>query len=528
MADIDTDSVIIELDQIVLTQAPLVQNLMSISAGLQTFLLNLIAATIEHGVDAGSVFHLGLKPEPDSTNENKLVTRKRLQDFILKAKGPDATRGASDALVSKRLGELAALNVAVSKVYTGVSGKEKYYHYRVTDLIRLASLPPVRKHVKIKKGRRTKTQVMLQKEFFLKDEKAIFLQGHKELSVHIHQRIFNGILDSAMRLSHKDQRQEIEVSYTVMGKPLIIRATCSTGADSGISTLTDQRAMRPIIAYCKKEIARRKAQLIAQHGENFMPSMVPNIFKLDIYDLCMLMGMKPLSENINQAVAMMRRLADTSFRVDARKNQWFKENFSMMPGSDGVISDIFEFRFLSNLEIAEDHGAMADLFNAPPEELRPRFYTFSLEIRLFYSLVLDDSSTIFISHQDLSSEQSGIIQRLYNWARFWVSGRERPNVSQKWYSLVEMHEKLTPAARLDNFRIYFLRALSKKAIGEFQLGVGGKSLVYGYYVYYQYKDGTDYFRFERDRNDPIVGDNSKHAVLLRQSVLDDLSETVID
>jgi len=141
---------------------------------------------------------------------------------------------------------------------------------------------------------------------------------------------------------------------------------------------------------------------------------------------------------------------------------------------------------------------------------------------------MDDTSTFFISHPALSSEQSGIIHRLYNWARFWVSGRERTNVSQKWYTLVEMHEKLTPAARLDNFRRYFLRALAKKAVGDFTLGKSGCSLVYGYYVHYKSEDGHDYFRFERDKTDPIVGDNSAHNVLTRQDLIEHLEEAISD
>lgn len=509
--DLERDSVIIELDRQVQGQESLVLNLMSISAGLQLFLLNVINASKKYSITP--------KYKSFALDEgSKIITRVQLQKFILDSK--EGTRGASDALISRRLSELAELKVCSSKVYAGAASREKYYHHRITDLSKLASLKPIRSEIKSPAKRRTKSLVMIQREFFQKDEQAIFLRGHKDLSVHIHQQIFNGILDSAMRLSHKDTRREIEVDYQIVGKPLVIKALCSSSHDSGIAILTDQRAMRPIVAFCKKEIARRKVKLQNEYGSNYLPSMVPNIFRLDIHDLCDLMGMKPHSENIDLAVAMMRRLADTTFIVDASKNDWFKDNFSMMPGSNGVLSDVFEFRFLQNLEIAREHVEAADLFGKSPGDLRPRFYTFSLEIRLFYSLVMDDSATLFISHQELSAEQSGILHRLYNWARFWVSGRERPQLAQKWYSLTEMHEKLTPAARLDNFRVYFIRALAKKAVGEFKQGVGGVSLVYGYFVYYERRDGGDFFRFERDKDDYIVGDNSKHNVLTRQSLLE--------
>jgi hypothetical protein len=93
----------------------------------------------------------------------------------------------------------------------------------------------------------------------------------------------------------------------------------------------------------------------------------------------------------------------------------------------------------------------------------------------------------------------------------------------KWYSVVDMHEKLPPAARFDNFRTHFISALEKFAVdGNFKRGKAGKSLVYGYYVYYESRTDGEWFRFERDRNDSIVGDNSRHNVLVRQNLLEDM------
>jgi hypothetical protein len=92
-----------------------------------------------------------------------------------------------------------------------------------------------------------------------------------------------------------------------------------------------------------------------------------------------------------------------------------------------------------------------------------------------------------------------------------------------------MHEYLTPASRPDAFRMYFLRALKKfDQNGDWQQGKSGTSLVYGYYVYYEHRDGEDMFRFERDPDDPIVGDNSRHNVLLRQQALLDAEEPIYD
>lgn len=501
------DTVFVEVTGTVLTQHSLIDNLRSISRGQQAFLKALITTG----------------KELDSTADGStLVPRKVIQAYL-----KDQGQGSSDAMMSKRLKELVELGIAsLEKHYQ--TGKKRVNHYLVEDLAKLASLPSRKPEGAPKPRRTTKAIVRKQKELFLDDEaNSILLQDPKNITIHFHERVFNGILDSAMRLSHKDTRKEIQVKCQIGGAPLRITANCSSAEDSGIAVLTDQRAMRSIISYCKKEIARRKVKLIAQHGESgFNETMVPNVFNLDIHDLCVLMGMTCANKNLDQIVGMMRRLADTNFRVDATENQWFRDNFSMLPGGGELPqSDTFEFRFLQNFEIAHENTKIADLFGEQDiTQLRPRFYTFSLEMRMFYSLLYDGTTNLFLSHEELAIERSGIIQRFYNWARAFVSGRRKGNLNQRWYTIHDMYDHLTPAARFDNFRAYFMRALQKFSVDDnWVQGEEGVALVYGYYVHYKRIDGEDSFRFERDPEDQIVGDNSRHNVQLRQQAFEDLS-----
>ena len=504
------DTVIVEVTPQVLAQASLVENLASITLGLQHFL----KAMLEVGLSPGK-----------SINDNRILPRNAIQER-LKANG----NGFSDSMVSRRLKELLDSGVATLETIPQ-PGRTRLNHYRIADLSPLAGLPSIRKTTK-RRVRRTKAQVRSQREMFKRDENAILLQDHKNMSIHFHEQVFNGILDSAMRLSHKDPRKEITVECRVAGKPLRITANCSSAGDSDVATLTDQRAMRAIISYCKKNIAKRRAEMIAELGEiAFSRSEVPDTFHLDIHDLCNLMGMACVNTNLDHIVGMMRRLADTNFRVDASANEWFRDNFSILPGGqkDLPVSDMFEFRFLQNFEIAHEHVKISDLFGVDVTEPRPRFYTFNLERRLFCALLYESSKNLFLSHEGLASERSGIIQRFYNWARAFVSGRNKQNLNQRWYSIHTMHEYLTPASRPDAFRTYFLRALKKfDQNGDWQQGKSGTSLVYGYYVYYEHRDGEDMFRFERDPDDPIVGDNSRHNVLLRQQALLDAEEPIFD
>jgi len=497
------DTVLIEVTNLVRQQSSLVDNLTSISKALKQFLDALIHVS---------------NNSPEKINvDNFLVTRKAIQ-----ARLKDQDLGSSDSLVSRRLKELVEYEVAEYKTHMQ-TGRKRLNHYKIKDLSTLAALAPKKPPSK-PKSRRTREIVRLQKDAFKNSDNSLLLSDHKNISVHFHERVFNGILDQAMRLSGKDSRKEIVVQSTVGGGPLEITATCSSAEDSGIAILTDQRAMRSIISYCKKEIARHKQILINKNGnDNYDPRQIPNLFHLDIHDLCELMGMSCVNTNLDQIVPMMQRLADTKFKVDATENRWFKENFSMFSGVDMDLppSDTFEFRFLTNFDVAHENSTITELYGVEVGELRPRFYTFSLEQRLFLSLILDSSDNLFLSHRELSSERSGIIQRFYNWARAFISGRPKSGLDHHWYSIHEMHEYLTPSARYDNFRAYFFRALKKFAVNDWEKD--GKSLIYGYYVFYERRNGDDMFRFERDLHDHIVGNNSRHNILIRQQLLEGIS-----
>ncbi len=495
------DNVVIEIQPITLGQTSLIDNLTGIANALKLFLSDVIV--------------LGNKEEALCKDGSALVSRSTYQNYC-----KEKDKNASDSLVSRRLSELIDLGVAVR--IKQIQHKKRINHYVISDLSPLAKLPNLQPE-KTVRSRRSKTIVAAQKDMFRQAADGILLENPKSITVHFHEQVFNGILDAAMRLSSRDERREIVAECTVAGSPLTITTTCGSNDSSAIAILTDQRAMRNIISFCKKDLIRRKALEMSRSGEReFDPRVIPNLFRLDIHDLCKLMSMKTNNQNLDLIVQMMQRLADTKFTVDASKNKWFRDNFSAMPGGfdSQQGSDIFEFRFLQNFEIARENTKMEDLFGVELSELRPRIYTFSLEIRIFYTLLFDNALNLFLSHEELGIERSGIIQRFYNWARAWVSGRVKSRVSETWYTMREMHQHLTPASRYDNFQTYFMRALQKFKCEDvdWEKGGTGKSLVYGYYVFYKREDGEEKFRFERDPMDEIVGDNSRHNVLLRKEV----------
>lgn len=497
------DTVVIEISLSAINQRPFVEHIKTISASMQTFLL----AIIDVAKDDDSFSTL------NNETDTLVITRKSVQE-LLKSQG----NGSSDSLISVRLGELKDLGVA-DLTTASLGGRKRLNHYSILHFKDLSKLTEIKQAPPATPSRRTTKEIIhAQRELFKREEGSLLLSDPKDLIL-FHEQVFNGILDSCMRLSSKDKRKNIAIEFDVAGKPLKISSSCSTKDNSDIAKLSDQRAMRNIISLCKAEITKRKMKLESEHGSDFNPLMIPNMFHIDIHDMCKLMGMTSAANNISNVANMMQRLADTKFTVDASANPWFKNQFSTLYSEEGVQSDYFEFQFLNNLEIAHYNTKIKDLFGgADLTELKPRFYTFTLETRMYLTLISNDSTNLFLSHPGLSTENSGIIQRFYNWARAFISGRNKFKQHETWYSLFDMHDYLTPSVRLDNFRIYFLRALKRFAKdGEWDdKKQQGKALVYGYYVYYKRENGVDLFRIERDKEDPIVGDNSRHNILLRQ------------
>ncbi|RYY74572.1 MAG: hypothetical protein EOO52_13490 [Gammaproteobacteria bacterium] len=472
----------------------LLPSLCSISLAMENFLDTLIHASAESINFSGE------------NNEFVVITMP-----LLLQTSKSLGRGESISLMRRRLTELEKLGLLKIYKHYGSSNSARYAVYEVKDLTPLINMAHVRDRAteKVKKSRHSKQSITLTKDIFGCDESTIMLTGHHEVQVFWHNKLFNGILDLASRLSAKDTRTVIDVECMINNEHLSIRALCSSDATSSISMLSDQRVMRPLNGYCLKDIRRTMKKLERQYGKNFDRRLVPNRFCIDIHELCSLMGLKPSKSAIEAVVVKMRRLADTTYHVDASRSPWFQRTFSSIAFENRVFSDTYEFRYINSLEIAREQGRIADLFGQAIESFTPRFYTFSLEPHLFESL-MSDRSTLFISHPGLATEQGGLVQRIYNWSKSLIGNTRKSNLEDKWFSIHDMYLNLTPAARYDNFRFHFFNALQKFACGdsEFKKGVAGKSLIYGYFYHYQHIDGQDYFRVERDVNDPLVGDMS--------------------
>lgn len=514
------DSVLIELSTTTLEQTTLVEHLQGITPALKRFLICLIEHSKENGLPGKGVVTVG---------------RSQFQEALKKKK-----IGSSNASVSRNLGFLAEHKIATADHEFRQDGG-RTAHYRITDLIPLASLSPLQ--VNIKKSdktvvsRRTKELLRMQRNVLKANSDLQLLESSEHLKLHLHEQIFNGVLDSAMRLSYSDKRvKTIECLYFFAGAPLHITTTCSSEEGSEIMASPDQRAMRSIISLCRQSILKYISKVNDRYDDETIKSWsaeeyilhIPNLFTVDIHILCEMMKISQKGEGPNTAASMLKRLNDTKFEVDTRDNDKFREMFSMTGKGD-----LLEFRFMSGLEITRENEQIKDLFGVRGE-LVPRFYTFQLDPRIFKSLVLNAMgvlSTMFISHTGLASERSGMAQRFSNWARSFIGGREKGNLKDQQYDMYDMQERLSPGTRMDNFKKYFLDMMEKFNTGEPLSKEHPKitALVYGYYIHLdnsQPKQGM-VITIERDRDDPIVGDNSRHQQHLRKQAAEALSADVM-
>jgi hypothetical protein len=449
--------------------------------------------------------------------------------------------GSSVSMITRHLRYLEETGVADVERSRSDKGNIKA-HYKINDFFKLINLtiPPKEKEdsPEVVTNRWSDKRVRQEKLLLRARDDHHLLESPEHLKILIHEKIFNGVLDSAVRMSYRDSRtQLIETTYVYQGSPLFIKTTCRSEKDSEIMASPDQRAMRAINSLARRRMIRMIKQIKGHHGSDVVDKWddraiiqaIPNLFTIDVIEMCRLMRMPENYDGIQAVVAMLKRLNDTTFTVDCRSNPNFKEMFSVTGTGDEI-----EFKYMHELEITREPKEVRSLKGGTKIELVPRFYSFRLETRVFLSLVfsaLGQFSTLFISHPELAYERSGMVQRFYNWARMFVGSSDKVNLSNFEYDIHDMHERLAPATRLDNFKRHYIEMIERFLTTE-PLSESNRSataLIYGYYLHVTNTGSKAGIltRIERNRKDPIAGDDGPHKRRLRaqaQSALDDMSE----
>jgi hypothetical protein len=267
-----------------------------------------------------------------------------------------------------------------------------------------------------------------------------------------------------------------------------------------------------------------------------------------------------------QINAAIRRLYETNFRVLLTAEN--PEAAAAMRKKYGLDDDTMDFRFITDLKSQFQEGFAPEGVDAQVEDLpsraqyqlsnyedlsdeelekfidpfheaelkRVRLWKISIDSHLFNRLKDKEARSIFIAHEEILRERSGLAQTLYNLLSHKIgrtnqqlTGGQEQKIST---SFERLHNLLWPGRRFARFEEHFfalLRRHSKspqalaKAITEANVAKRKKPFspqkiaMFGFIFLLSIHKGDWYITIYRDRDDDINGDNSYHNRMLAKS-----------
>jgi len=473
-----------------------------------------------------------------ASRSESLIRRK---DFVAHLENKELPN--SPALVSKRIGELEKIGCVTRRKFRTTQGGAasqltlKSLHNLFDHYARPDAQQIIPSHgVKI-----TNKQLELQIDHLSQSGNYLYLR--EESSARL-ESLFC-ILDASMRLSGRDKRKNFSCRYHFNKNDYVtIEAATLTRTGGEIAQLSDQRAMRALNGVVLNQIEKKYGP-----AGTFDPKQIKiedEYFVFDIYELCRRMGMAAKPAYLDLARKMVDRLRDTEYLVDATNSEYFRSNYAM--GADQA-----RYRYIVESFAKMDTYPTPDGERALPSE---RYYVVKFHSAILMHLVTTGRS--FITHQELMTEKSGLAHRLNNWAKAVVGVRPVNDSRLFEYTLDELHRRVIPSARVDNFERDFLSLMQRQCksitdedgnmvtndLGEplyrrastEWMGEEGETVVwlYGYYYHIKWdeyrekelrrirgirppKKSYPIVRVVRDTEDPYVGDNSDHNKALRRT-----------
>ena len=295
---------------------------------------------------------------------------------------------------------------------------------------------------------------------------------------------------------------------------------------------------------------------------------IENSFFIDVVRIAKRMDYaSPSSGNTRMFInSAIRRLYETNFRVLMTAES--PEAAAMMRKKYGLDDDTMDFRFITDIKSQFQEGFAPEGVDANVEDLptrarhqlknyedltdeelaeyvdpfheselkRVRLWKISIDSHLFNRLKDKEARSIFVAHEEILKERSGLAQTLYNLLNHKIgrtnrklTGGEEQKIST---SFERLHQLLWPGRRFERFEEHFfalLRRHSKtpealaKAITEANISKRTKEfrpqkvVMFGFVFLLSVQKGEWHITIYRDRNDEINGDNSYHNRMLAKS-----------
>ena len=459
---------------------------------------------------------------------NREVRRPQLV-AALKERGLAHSAGA----ISRHLNTLKTRKVAAPPRLRTTAGETVQY-IEITQLLRLDTGED-----RPRRARWKKTDIQRQMELW-SEEGALLEASDQQLPI---TQSLMSILDAAMLSSQRDltgDRKEVISVYRVNRNERVkIRTYTASKQGAEIAQLSDLRVVRALNAmlldklreFLGEESQQRNFRSIAEAME-LAETYAARHFFFDLYDVCRRIGLNPWPSNLEIVRAIIHRLKDTTFAVDATDSPTFQKRY--LPASNSSLkAHVGEYRFITEFYAASEEEVRKDGLVQHTE----RFYWVRFNALLVANLLLE--RLVFIGHPELFSEASGMAQRLANWLKAWIGVNKRSDRSNALhqYTIDELHELVLPHVRPDNFARDFLNLLQRQVengsgpapendVWDEQPGSRVRAWLYGYFVELLWDEDEvkrhcrkrgrrvkGWKRYPlvsiwRDRDDEYVGDNS--------------------
>ncbi len=484
------------------------------------------------------------------TNNKEYLTRPELEEaqrkhiaVVVKGQSPKAMATAASTL-SERIASL--VHVKTIHVYPDeieVEGKlKKYRVHFIKDLSGLISYlqtdAPQKKSIR---GRpRTKNIKMIDEALSTKG--LMHLKAGNNLVAHT-QGAFAILLASCKSGGDKQDVIEAEYKFTPTDR-IKIRTTTSSDAEIDILHISDHRVMVALNGMLRRE-NQETDDLFGYEDTR----MINGYCFFDIYALTKEIGLQPnKSDNRARVQKMVERLEATTFKVDASFSpHWRKHYMPNTAFSEAKYRYITEF--YSAFDWNDKQHEKQELNDIILDEDEKRFFV--VKFHPLISSSMETGEQAFITHPSLKTEKYDLPHLINNWVKGVVGVskfKEHPKGHHQ-YTIDIFGERCAPTIRVDNFEraLYSLakRQDSKESTEphtesvRFTFDENGKIIpngtfwLNGYYFRIQvdeelsktiYRKARTMRRHRikvypvltiwRDKEDPLVGDNSDHNLAL--------------
>lgn len=483
-------------------------------------------------------------------NNKEYVTRSELETaqrhhVAVVVKGQPAKPMATAAsTLSERIASLVEIKtVFVYQDDLDIEGKSKKYRVHfIKDLSGLISFLKADAPQKKSIIGRPKTKSIKMMNEALSTRGLIHLKAGNNLVAHT-QGAFAILLASCKSGGDKQDVIEAEYKFTPTDR-IKIRTTTSSDADIDILHISDHRIMVAL-----NGMLRRENQDTDDLFGYEPTRMVNGYCFFDIFALTKEIGLQAnKSENRARVRKMVERLEATTFKVDASFSPHWQKYY--MP--DSSFSEA-KYRYITEFYSASDWNDKQhenpDLNDIVVDEDEQRFFVVKFHPLISSSMETGDHA--FITHPSLKTEKYDLPHLINNWVKgvVGVSKFKEYPIGHHQYTIDIFGERCAPTIRIDNFERAFYSLAKRQDSKEdtephsesvrFSFDENGKIIpdgtfwLNGYYfkVHVDEELSRTIYRktrtmrrhrvkvypvltIWRDKEDPLVGDNSDHNLAL--------------